>query len=540
MARERDGIETELQFEAPDLGWVERWLAACVRDDLTLEPKDEVCQEDTYLDSESFVIYRAGYALRLRRVEGRATVATLKAVTRNGRGPAVRREVEQELSDEETLAREAGSVSDRVRLLVRDDILRPLFQVKTKRRPFAVQMGEAEVAELVLDDAVFPRERFGDTRLQRVEVEETREGGLEQAKAFIESLVVSCGLARARTSKFEAGLQAHGIVPATTPYLGPTNTSADDTARAYGLAKLRVQFGEFLRNEPGARLGEGADAVHDMRVATRRLRAAISTFHNALPEDFRRLRDELRWFGRVLGEVRDLDVHMQALQELDAGFATKWGAGDGRAALLDKLAMQRKGARSRLVDALDSRRFDALVNDMSLALSQDGTTPYEQQLPVSELAPDRIRHRYRKFREVARDSSPESAPEELHEVRIRGKRLRFTLELFEELYGRDARRLIDETIAVQDRLGEHQDLYVLNERLRAVVRTYGAELEPAALVLAGALMQRNEDRAEAIRAGWKDGPREVYKRWRRLKDELDARDGASEQDADDVAEADEG
>ena len=91
MSRDRDGhIETELQFEAPDLAWVERWLAAYARPGLTLEPREEVLQDDEYLDSESFVIYRAGYALRLRRVEGKPTVATLKAVMRNGKGPARR------------------------------------------------------------------------------------------------------------------------------------------------------------------------------------------------------------------------------------------------------------------------------------------------------------------------------------------------------------------------------------------------------------------------------------------------------------------
>ena len=60
---------------------------------------------------------------------------------------------------------------------------------------------------------------------------------------------------------------------------------------------------------------------------------------------------------------------------------------------------------------------------------------------------------------------------------------------------------------------------MLNERLGAIVRSYGRELEPAALVLAGALMERNDARAAAIRAAWKDGPRDVYKRWRRLRDD---------------------
>jgi CHAD domain-containing protein len=170
---------------------------------------------------------------------------------------------------------------------------------------------------------------------------------------------------------------------------------------------------------------------------------------------------------------------------------------------------------------------------MSVALSQDGTTASGEQAPVTQLAPERIKHRYRKFRQVAKASSPESAPEELHEVRIRAKRLRFTLELFEELYGKDARRLIDETTKVQDRLGEHQDLHVLNERLGAIVRSYGRELEPAALVLAGALIERNDTRAEAIRAAWKEGPRDVNKRWRRLKDDLEAQEDDTSEDADD-------
>jgi CHAD domain-containing protein len=528
MASGRNGnVETELQFEAPDLHWVERWLATCRRDDIRLEPQDTAYQEDEYLDSESFVIYRAGFALRLRRAEGRPTVATLKALTPQEGGLARRRELEQELTDEASWLSMTGPVSDRARLLLRDAGLRQLFVVKTNRRPFAVEARETEIAELVLDQSVFPRERFGDIWLQRVEVEQKHDGGLDDARGFIDALVAACGLSVARTSKFEAGLQAHGIVPATTPYLGPTQTSPTDTARAYGLAKMRAQFGEFLRNEPGARLGESADAVHDMRVATRRLRAAISTFHTALPEEFQRLSRELRWFGRALGEVRDLDVHIEAMEKAKLGALSTPA---GKQALVEKLQAQRAGARSRLVDALGSRRFDALVAGMSQALGQDGTAPYEQQMPVTQHAPERIRHRFRKFRQVARDSSAESAPEELHEVRIRAKRLRFTLEFFEELYDKDARRLIDAAIDVQDCLGEHQDLHVLNERLGHIVRAYGRELEPEALVLAGALMQRNESRAEAIRAGWKDGPRDVFKRWRRFKDELDTLADEAEKD----------
>jgi CHAD domain-containing protein len=161
---------------------------------------------------------------------------------------------------------------------------------------------------------------------------------------------------------------------------------------------------------------------------------------------------------------------------------------------------------------------------MSLALSQYGASPDRPVVAVRELARDRIRHRYRKFRNVAKESSSESEPEELHEVRIRGKRLRFTLELFKELYGPPAEKLIEEVVDVQDRLGEHQDLCVLNERLTTLLRAYGSELSTEALVLTGVLLERNNAHAEAIRASWKRGPRDVYRRWRRLRDELDVRE----------------
>ena len=108
----------------------------------------------------------------MRRIAGRPTVAALKALTPQKGGVARRQELEQELTDEASWLATPGPVSDRARLLLRDAGLRQLFVVRTNRRPFAIAAQGQSIAELVLDDAVFPRERFGDIRLQRVEVEE--------------------------------------------------------------------------------------------------------------------------------------------------------------------------------------------------------------------------------------------------------------------------------------------------------------------------------------------------------------------------------
>ena len=78
---------------------------------------------------------------------------------------------------------------------------------------------------------------------------------------------------------------------------------------------LRRQLGVLREKEPGTRLGEDIEELHDMRVATRRLRAALALFSTVLPVRAQTFREELGWLGRVLGAVRDLDVQLDGLAD---------------------------------------------------------------------------------------------------------------------------------------------------------------------------------------------------------------------------------
>ena len=81
-------------------------------------------------------------------------------------------------------------------------------------------------------------------------------------------------------------------------------------------AVLRRQLAVVRAKEPGTRLGEDPEELHDMRVATRRLRAALSLFEAVLPVRAQVFREELGWLARLLGSVRDLDVQLEGLAGL--------------------------------------------------------------------------------------------------------------------------------------------------------------------------------------------------------------------------------
>ena len=96
------------------------------------------------------------------------------------------------------------------------------------------------------------------------------------------------------------------------PISGPTEIGPELNLGELAYAVLRRQLAVLRAKEPGTRLGEDPEELHDMRVATRRLRAALDLFAEVLPIRSRNFRGELGWLAGVLGAVRDLDVQLEA------------------------------------------------------------------------------------------------------------------------------------------------------------------------------------------------------------------------------------
>ena len=242
----------------------------------------------------------------------------------------------------------------------------------------------------------------------------------------------------------------------------------DDPLAEAGRKVLRYHFVQMLRHEAGTRDGEDIEDLHDMRVATRRMRAAFEVFEDAFTSKAIRTHLKgLRATGRTLGRVRDLDVFMEkAHHYLDSLPEERR---DGLRPLLHSWEQTREKAREAMVKYLDSQEYEAfkLRFDDFLNTPGAGARSVHEATPnlVREVAPGLIYDRYAAVR--AFDTILESASlEQFHALRIEFKKLRYTVEYFREVLGPQAGDVIEELKALQDHLGDLNDANVATHLLR--------------------------------------------------------------------------
>ena len=537
MADETDGaagsgpVEIEWQFDALDLRPVERWLASlpayfvetsegATVTALAGPPRRLV---DTYLDTDDWRLARAGFVLRTRK-RGRQEEATLKD-TRPAEESGLRQrlEVTEVLPDGGVSALgPEGPVGRRLRAVAGARRLVEVLQVRTRRRPFALRVGGIDVAEVALDDtSIVVGSGQRPMTLRRVEVEVRREW--QQAlEPLVSELRASCGLQPASLSKFEAGLLAVGRVVPGPPDLGPTEVSPSSTTGELAFAVIRRQLAVLRQKEPGTRLGEDPEELHDMRVATRRLRAALDLFAHVLPARARSYRAELGWLGGVLGQVRDLDVQLQGLRT-DAGPSGTWDEVLGRAGhapledLVALLERDRQAARADMSSALDSVRWERLAKGLAAMVRQG---PLRRSTagnaPAAIGVPALVVQRHDAVTKAARRARKSGQVTDFHRLRIRCKRLRYSLEFSVDLYGGATSRFVRRLAALQDGLGAMQDHEVAATRLAELAAGESHLPAPTVFVM-GALAERHHrDVARLLRRLPKEVARTGGREWQDL------------------------
>jgi CHAD domain-containing protein len=273
--------------------------------------------------------------------------------------------------------------------------------------------------------------------------------------------------------------------------------SADDTAGPAARAVVAFHLRVFMREEAGARAGE-VEPVHQLRVATRRLRATLRLFAPVLPaSQLALIGTDLAWLGREIGGVRDLDVLADAVKR--RGRRVPVALRRALEPLEDAIRERRVLTHGRLLDALDGPRRRALLT----RLSSLSIAPVKEAQPVrlGDLAPDLIAPVRRAMVEAGRrlDGKRPDA-EALHQLRVRVKRLRYALETLRGLGGRKVAKTLQRLEDLQDFLGAHQDAVTQVAWLRAWAETAAA---PAAtLVAAGALVQELTRRARRRQRGF--------------------------------------
>lgn len=254
---------------------------------------------------------------------------------------------------------------------------------------------------------------------------------------------------------------------------------------------LRGFVQELREREPGVRLGADPEELHKQRVATRRLRSLLRSTRPQLadPDRAERLRDELRWLGRLLGEVRDRDVLIAYLVE-ELGTIEEAGA---FGAILELLDDERDQALNEVLAALDSPRYRKVIAELE----------WPPALREGERLATAATADYGRLRKAVKRLGAEPKDEELHRVRIRTKRARYAAEAV----GGES-RFVARAKDVQDTLGEHQDAVVAEERIRELVAQVRGTGRTA--LAAGRLIERQRARRAAARAAWP-------KAWKRLR-----------------------
>jgi CHAD domain-containing protein len=243
----------------------------------------------------------------------------------------------------------------------------------------------------------------------------------------------------------------------------------DDTIAEAGRKVLRFHFVEMLRHEAGTRSGEDIEELHDMRVATRRLRAAFEIFEQAFkPRALKNRLKGLRATGRALGRARDLDVFIEKAYRYLDGLPS--GDRQGLGPILQIWEQEKAAARDQMVLYLDSPdyldfkgKFYAFVSTPGAGVFQADPAHPTSAL-VKEITPVLIYTRLGAVRSFA-SLLPSASIEQLHQLRIEFKKLRYTFEFFREVLGPEIKAVINDLKGLQDHLGDLNDAQVATQIL---------------------------------------------------------------------------
>ncbi|MBX7213287.1 MAG: CHAD domain-containing protein [Thermoflexales bacterium] len=523
-------LEVEWQFEAPDLDVVEQWATEqTARHGVKVDPASRVIEHDSYFDTQDWRFFRAGCALRVRRA-GDVSTATLKTFGQRRDGAHQRIEISEPVALPrrtsaagliKALTALPGPVGERIRLVCRDVALTALFSARAERRLSDVRLDGSTVAELALDTvAMTGGAKRSPLIVSRVELE-ARGEPLPILQTLADALRDDLGLSPAGESKYELGLKLAGLHPTLAPFCGSPASAAElaETERkpsigALAYAVMRERFAQFSANEPGTRLGDDPEFVHDMRTATRRLRAAMGLFEPFLPHRAIALRDGLRWFATQLGAVRDIDVQLEHLTHGQDGIALV----DGADAVIGLLRAQREQARLALLRAIDSPRYTQLLAAFEEMLRAGPRRADAIHRQAADAMPAMIEARYRKVNKAFGRLGPDSPPQDYHALRILIKRFRYALEFAEPLFGKPISDYLPVVVGAQETLGGYQDAEVALAHLRALSLSPEALSTPATLLALSEMSRQRILQGEALRAR---APEEIGaltgKAWRRLK-----------------------
>jgi inorganic triphosphatase YgiF len=452
-------IELKLEFNPADAGRIKRHLH--LDSEKTRHASEKLVS--IYFDTPDRELERAGLSLRVRRI-GKRYVQTIKTAAGRAAGLFDRAEWEHDVPGPlPDFARAKGSALEPLLSRQPTDSVRPMFETRIARTQYRVS-SHGSLIDVALDRGEIDT---GERRLAVSELEFSLvRGELGELFRLARSLAELVPLRLCTKSKGDRGyeLVRNDVDPvdrAGDVHVAPAMT-AEEAFRVIGRGCLR----QLAANEP-AMLRHDGEALHQMRIALRRLRAAISTFSTIVADnESERIKAELRWITAELGPARDLDVF---ISEVLTPLRSQNPREPGLADICRNFERRRARAYKDAAEAIWSARFRMLCLDVgewvetgSWTRNDDELLRLRREQPITVLACEELARRRNRIRKKGKTLKQLSTAER-HRLRIRGKKLRYAVEFFADVFPgkKSAKRrkaALSALKALQDALGALNDI----------------------------------------------------------------------------------
>ncbi|MET4134316.1 CYTH and CHAD domain-containing protein [Pseudarthrobacter sp. PvP090] len=455
-----ENVEVERKYDVDDSAELPAFTSIAGVDSVGAAADQRL--DAVYFDTASLALAARRITLR-RRTGGKDAGWHLKVPVAEG----------ERVEITEPLNKDPDSVPPRLKALVlvhtRNQELVPVARLKTRRTAIPLLAADGTVLAEFSDDRVESRiltepAESAVWREWEIELGEGQRKLLDSADMVLalqghQPAELPSKLARALGDR----CPAHITPPPRPRRKGP--------ASAVLLAYLHEQVEAMKSHDPGVR--EGApDAVHQLRVAARRMRSVLASFRKLTDKGTAQLlREELQWLAGAVGAARDLEVMQSQLNELISAEPPDLIMGPVKDYLGDQLGPAYETALAQGVAAMESDRYFRLLDALDGFLAApplSGRAHMKAPGTVGRLVNAERKRLKGAVKSLAGVSDEESASAALHEVRKSAKRLRYAAEAAVPVFGKQAARIARTAEEVQTILGEHQDSVVIREKLRSL------------------------------------------------------------------------
>ncbi|MHB8090336.1 MAG: CYTH and CHAD domain-containing protein [Syntrophales bacterium] len=500
----------EYRFLLPNSGMEQAILASLRALGCEVQTQRTINQEDLYLDTFDWRLFRHGLSLRFSRTAGKAHY-TLKILGPIKGDPAERLEIECAAGEKigEPWDIKETDINEKIAEIIYPRRLLGHIAVRARRRTFKVVHPDGTVVEIAFVSSAFQAVGFqkpASCRLCEIALHFTK-GTSATLEAMTKNITEKFVLLPCPQSMLETAIERLGIsFPAKNPPAELT-VNIDDRLDLAVKKILSFQLSRLQENIPGTLADIDTEFVHQARVATRRMRSLLRLFADAVPQrSAEYFSGELLWLGSLFGAVRDLDVFSLNLNK----FKNEITLAPQRVLeiLIRQIQQERSTLLAELRDGLSTTRWRIFSLRISTFITRQPAIHPLAPLAlakVGEIAPSVISGLFNKVVSQGNRLLLKPRIRYFHKLRIQFKKLRYASEFFNPAFDGALSSFITDAVKIQDCLGELQDTVFTKELISGLLKKWrGSVMEPRLIFILGEIHQLQQEIARARQSEFKE------------------------------------